>query len=70
MLIQKFTKGNKILELHREVGVEVDDDGRRVENEYWECRYNDGRQPLHFTSVQLAVIYIQQNLWTVTEIEG
>ena len=63
MIIQKFTKGNRRLELHRLLGCETDDDGRLVEMEYWECRINDGRT-IPFAVYAIAVMFIQQNLWT------
>ena len=63
MIIQRFTKGNRSLELHRLLGCETDDDGRLVEMEYWECRINDGRT-LSFADCAIAVMFIQQNLWT------
>ena len=63
MIVQTFTKGNRRLELHRLLGCETDDDGRLVEMEYWECHINDGRT-IPFATSAVAVMFIQQNLWT------
>lgn len=67
MIVQIFKKGNKHLELHRHEGVETDDDGRAIINEYWECRISDGRK-LPFASADIAAMFITQNLWERVDI--
>lgn len=66
MIVQKFRKGNKRLELHRHEGVETDDDGRAVINEYWECHISDGRK-LPFANCDIATMFITANMWEVVD---
>lgn len=70
MIIQRFEKGNKFLDLERYIARGLDDDGCLVEDECWDVVIYDNEYPnfnqhktIEFANEVLAMMYIRNNQW-------
>lgn len=66
MLIAKYRKGGRTLELHHNEYHQLDDDGAKLVDSNWECRISDGRK-VQFVDGTSATLYISQNCWTLCD---
>lgn len=69
MIVQRYEKGQKFLDLHRWFQRELDDDGVMYEQEIWEVAiWENGTNPdecktIEFGNETLARMFVDQNGW-------
>ncbi len=66
MLIAKYRKGSRTLELHHNEYHQLDDDGSKMVDSNWECIISDGRK-VQFADGTSAMMFIKQNMWDLYE---
>ncbi len=69
MILKRYEKGQRFLDLERYSQRSLDEDGHVIEDQCWECIiYENGTNPdehrvVEFGSEALAMLFINQNAW-------